>query len=170
MLSPGILKRDEVLNLKRPAVCIMAGLMLLGIIGEVSAGSVTTELNIEATVRPRLDYRLLREPRAFKLTPAGIKKGYQDIDENTILSVTTNNTNGYIISVNCYGIDDVTSIVVTTDDGVSYVISPGGGVEIHIPYSRSTTEIKKLSYRFYLLPDAEQGFYPWPIIVTAYPM
>lgn len=144
--------------------------MLLVTLGEVSGKSAETELHIEATVVPKLDYRILREPNAFKLTPAGIKKGYEDSNEETVISVTTNDTNGYMISVMSHSIENVTSIVVTTDDGVSYVIYPGGGVEIHIPYSRTTTVIKKLSYRFYLSPDAENGFYPWPIIVTVYPM
>ncbi len=156
--------------MKSLVACIMAGFLLLGVMGEVSGRSISASLNIQATVLPWLEHHILHDHSVFKITPAAIKKGYQDVHVGTVLSVTTNDTNGYIISVNSYGVEAVTSIVVTTDGGVSYVISLDGGVEIHEPYSGSTSEIKKLSYRFYLSPEAEAGFYPWPIIVTAYPL
>lgn len=170
---------------------IVTSLFLLAFTGLAYSGSVTGQLHIEATVPPTLEFRIVHEKHDLKITKSDADKGYKNVENGTILSVTTNNPNGYIISIYANplvstedkkdkmdkkdkdGEDRVfevyTSVTVTVD-GRSFGIAPGGSVEIHMSATSKTNDTKRLSYRFTLPPGAGAGAYPWPIVVTVYPM
>jgi len=96
---------------------------------EVYGSSATGQLNIQASVPTLLEYRMLKENFGVHLTKGNIKKGYKDADSNTVIQITTNNTNGYVISLYCESDDFFTSVSVTTDSGSSYVLTPGSTVD-----------------------------------------
>jgi hypothetical protein len=144
--------------MKRPIVFFIAGFFLLVVIVEVYGSSVTDKLHIQTTVPPELEYEVQHEPSTIKITPSDLRKGYNDLNLGTVLSVTTNDPNGYIISISSQGGEFFSSIVVTIDDGDSYELLPDGSVDIHVPYVGPKPERKKLSYRFYLLTTAARIF------------
>ncbi len=148
-------------------VIILVGLLLITL--EVYGKNVTSILNVRASVPPILKYKIFFQRHFFIITRANIKKGCKRIRRGTIFSVKTNNTNGYIISVNCAETDTFTSIKVKTGSN-SVQLLPGGQVEIHEPYPGPHPEIKRLNFKFYLSSDVKPRLYRWPISVTIYPM
>lgn len=175
---------------------IVTALFLLAFAGLAHSGSVAGQLHIEATVPPTLEFRIVHEKHDLKITKSDAEKGYKNVNNGTIISVTTNNSNGYVISVSAQplvGTEDkkdekdkkhkkdkdkdgedrvfeVYTYVTVTVDGRSFGIAPGGSVDIHMPVSSKTNDTKRLNYRFTLSPGAVAGTYPWPIVVTVYPM
>jgi hypothetical protein len=148
------------------ATLIIAVLFVL-VTTPVYSGSVIAKLHIQARVLPSLEYRVLHEPPVFKITPADIKKGYKDVIDGTVLSVTTNNTNGYMLSV-CRQESDVIDSITVNVGGVSHPLHSGGCVDLHIPFHSFTPNIMKMHYNIQLLPDTEADFYHWPIAVIVY--
>jgi len=145
---------------------MIAPLFLLISMDEVSGGSGTGYLNIHATVPAWLEYRMLKENSDVHLTKGNIKKGYKDADSNTVIQVTTNNPNGYVISLYCEEDDFFTSVRVTTDTGSSYVLTPGSGMDIYGPYEGLDPVVRQIDIRFYLSSNAQPVDYPWPIFIT----
>ena len=155
--------------MKRSTFYTTIGLSLLLVNGEAYSGAVSDRLHISATVAPKIEYRILTEASALKITPADLKKGYHDVHMGTFLTITTNDPNGYLLSIQSQRGEGLVSITVTVE-GSAYNLSPTGSVEIPFPFHGLAPEKRKLSYRFHLAPNAKTGIYPWPIIVTVHPI
>lgn len=164
---------------------IVTALFLLAFAGLAHSGSVTGQLHIEATVPPTLEFRIVDEKHDLKITKSDADKGYKNVNNGTIISVTTNNSNGYVISVSANplvstedkkdkdGEDrvfEVYTYVTVMVDGRSFGVAPGGNVDINMPATSKTNDTKRLSYKFTLSPGAGAGTYPWPIVVAVYPI
>lgn len=170
---------------------IVIALFLLAFADLAHSGSVTGQLHIEATVPPMLEFRIVDEKHDLKITKSDADKGYKNVNNGTIISVTTNNSNGYVISVSANplvstedkkdkrdkkdkdGEDrvfEVYTYVTVMVDGRSFGVAPGGNVDINMPATSKTNDTKRISYKFTLSPGAEAGTYPWPIVVAVYPM
>jgi len=145
---------------------MIALLFLLASMGEVSGGSATTQFNVQATVTPWLEYSFLKQNDRVHLTKGNIKNGYKDADSNTVIKVTTNNPNGFVISLYCESDDFFTSVSVTTDTGSSYILTPGSTVDIYGPYEGLDPVVRQIDVRFFLSPNAQPIDYPWPIVIT----
>lgn len=150
-------------------VLTIAAVFLLPSVGEVSGGSATTKMHIQATATTWLQYRMLKENFGVHLTKGNIKQGYKDADSNTVIQVTTNDLNGHVISLYCEAADFFTSVRVTTDTGASYELSPGRGVDIFGTYTGMEPCVTQIDFRFYLSQDARATDYPWPIVITVHP-
>ena len=155
---------------KRLAIFVIAAVFLLPSVGEVSGGSATTRMNIQVTATTWLKYRILKENLFVKVTKGDLKNGYKDANSNNVISVSTNNPNGYVISLYCEAGDFFTSVAVKTDSGFSYVLSPGSGVDIYGPHHGLDPDIRQVDFRFYLSPNARAVQYSWPIVLTVHPL
>ena len=148
---------------------MILGGFLLVVAGETHSESVSDQLLIRAQVAPILEYRIAREPSVLEIKKVDLKKGYTDIKDNVVLYVTSNNIDGYYLSISTQDTALFTSITVTTRDKSVAELYPGESLELHMPFQPS--EVKhKLDFRFNLAADAEVGVYEWPITVTIYPV
>jgi len=94
-----------------------------------------------------------------------------EIERGTLLSVDTNTTDGYVLSVQSFESNAFTTVKIKVEDGgPSFALAPGGSVEVHLPYNSRRSDVIALSYDFSISPYAEAGSYPWPIIVTVHPL
>ena len=130
------------------------------------AKSTNSTLKIDATAVASLKYQIQSNPRTIKITPAHLKKGYVEVNNVTIISVSTNNPDGYVISLQAAAVNYFSSVKVTTKEGRTVSIAPGEGADIRIPGPINGTDIQKLSYKFTLTPSAIRGIYPWPITIS----
>jgi len=129
----------------------------------------TGQLQIQTAVPPRLDFKTLKENADVKVTDKDIEKGYTEVNPGTVISVSTNSTSGYIISVH-FAESDAFSSVEATVEHHNYVISPGSDVDLYHAYKGSTSDTIKIGYRFVLSSSAMAAEYPWPIVVTVHPL
>lgn len=173
---------------------IVIAIFLLAFADGVRSGSVTSQLQIQAIVLPRLEFRIVHEKDGLRITKSDANRGYKEVKNGTIVSVTTNVAEGYIISIYAYPLvstedkedkkdkkhkkdeegedreTEVYTYVTVTVDGTSFGVAPGSSVDIHMPASSMTNDSKSLSYKFTLSPHVEAGTYPLPITVTVYPL
>jgi hypothetical protein len=151
--------------MKVQTIYIIIGIFLLVVLGEAQGGSVADSLHIQATVPPQLQYQIISEPTEIEITKKDKKKGYKDIRKGTTVSVTTNNPNGYILSV-CYPKGKPYTSIQVSDGTSTYELLPFGCVDFHEPYNGPAEE-KDITYRLYLPPDIQLKTYKWAVVVTA---
>ena len=167
---------------------------LLVFAGLASGASANGQLHIQATVPPVVEFRIVHEEHKLKIAKSDAKKGYKEVNNGTIISVTSNTTNRYVISVSARPLPsaedneekknekrkkdhdgedsaaEVYTYVTVTVDGRTFGTAPGGSVDIQMPATSQTNDTTRLSYRFTLSPGVASGTYPWPIVVTVYPL
>lgn len=136
-----------------------AGLLVPGF---VLAGSSQSTLLVRATVAPWLEHRVLHQPSELMITKADLKRGFKDVHAGTIALVSTNNAGGYMVSVFCGEAPFLESVNVMLD-GASLPLPCSGAVELLQPRSGLPREVKTISYRFRLSPDARAQRYSWPL-------
>ena len=150
-------------------IITVAALFLLAMPGtEARGGSVSDSLNIQATVSPFLTYQILSEPVEVKITKRDKQRGYKDLrrGKGTTVSVTTNNPNGYVLSV-CYPKGKPYTSIEVSDGTSTHQLMPLGCVDFHEPYNGPAAEKKVISYRLYLPGKIKIGTYKWAVVVTA---
>ncbi len=102
---------------------------------------------------------------------AGKEPQTLEVEPGTILSITTNTTEGYVLSVQSLPSPVFTVVKVELKDrGQSFFLGPGESVALHLPYDGKGSDTLELSYDFTLSPEALPGSYPWPIIVSVEPL
>jgi|GEM_PF-1105637 len=140
----------------------IAIIVLIGVNKSLAQNKVT--VMVSATVVARISQSLVYQESRINVTEPDIDKGFVEIPSGTILQVETNDKKGYFLHFE--GGNEFIKEVWVMEKRRTTVLSPKGGL-IHQPYSGSKTEIKDLSFRFYLRDDTSPGTYPWPFKVTA---
>lgn len=173
-------------------------IFFLAAIGDARGKSVDDSLNVSARVSQRLEFRIVRDPHRLEITRSGARKGFESVVNGTVISVVTNNLEGYVLAVSARGHvrevkkkhdeDDkdgkkekhdrdekkgdggtFTSVTLTMD-GNSYYLPADGEIEIHVPFKKMKPIVKKISYRFLLAPGVGPGLYHWPLNVNVLPL
>jgi hypothetical protein len=154
--------------------------------------SMATKFAVSATALPAFDFQVVQQASALRITPSDIKKGYADIEVETVFTHATNDPLGYIVLVTTNrmvnpreirggrnfssqengkgGMHELFTSITIASEGHAYQVTSGSSVEIMLPTLSSTRETKRFRYRFYLAPQVKEGLYPWPIILTLAPM
>jgi len=179
--------------IERIAIYPALVLLVVGLgAGPVRSAQSSSQMRVEVTVMPRVDYRIVREPAALVIPGdaheeerGGREEKHEKEDREgrverhdrrrmemkikngTIVSVETNSTDGYILSLQSVESHVFTSVRIKVEGiGESLRLTPGGSAEAHIPYNGKRRDLKRLSYVFTLSPEARPGSYPWPIVLT----
>jgi hypothetical protein len=132
------------------------------------AKSKSAQLSITATVTPKADSQITQDQTALDVKSNDLKKGYVKINNGTTVSTTTNDLNGYVITVQCQTVAFLTSISVISN-GNTFQLVPGGSTQIHLPYPGPKADTQKLSYQFQLSTTATATQYPWPLVIHVTP-
>jgi len=185
--------------MKKSAICMMILFLVLLSAGAANAGRAVAMMQVRATILPWLRYTIIAEPVALVVTASeeqenervgehgrdeadkesrreegeknNAEKSVVEIERGTLLSVDTNTTDGYVLSVQSFESGAFTTVKIRVEDGgPSFALAPGGSVEVHLPYNGRRSDVIALSYDFYISPYAEVGSYPWPLIVTVHPL
>jgi hypothetical protein len=119
-------------------------------------------LTVSASVKPTVAQTVIRQAGSLNVTIEDIKRGYVEVASGTVLQVKSNSLGGYklVVAVNSGMVEEVW----VTEKSRTTVLSPSGGF-IHQP--RAGAEVKDLSFRFVLSPDAQPGRHPWPVSLSA---
>ena len=129
---------------------------------DASAMSEENVIYARARVLPVLKYSVIHQESSINITKADLEKGYLDVNRALILSVKTNSTNGYSLSL---FIDSNLFNGVTLFNGNnSYRFKETGG-EVHMPFQGLNPVRKELSFRLYFAVDLKPGHYQWPVSV-----
>jgi hypothetical protein len=151
-----------------PLIIFLVVLILFPISGW--GKSVTSNLSIKANVQPFFEFDIIQEPSRLNINQAGIKKGYVEISDGLIFSIKTNSSAGYALRLNCGDAPYLTYILVTPENNASYELHPGESIEIYMPYESPHQEVIKVRFSVYLAEGVESGKYPWPVLVSIYPI
>lgn len=154
-------------------------LALLIFSGQTEAASVSSSLQIQATVPASMQFRIEKQKHSLTVTKSDLRKGTKKVDNGTVISVSTNSASGYVISVSPQPLSaqaaqnetGIYSAVTVSVDGRTYSIAPGGHAEIRMPPIVNTKKKTiRFNYRFTLSPGAGPGSYPWPVLITVFPL
>ena len=135
---------------------------------EVVGAAGTEKVHIQTTVTAWVEYKVLKEKTTIKVAKKDIDRGYKHINAGTIISVSTNSTDGYYLSIFCKDRGFLQSISVILGSG-SYLVYPGNQVDILLPYKGSLSDVTQVDYRFYLSAEAQITEYLWPIEINVRP-
>lgn len=142
-------------------IAITIAILLLSA-GYTLATENTSVINVKTRVLPVLKYSILHQESNLIITQEDINKGFIDIHEAVVLSVKTNSTNGYLLTLSLES--NMFSRVTVHNENNVYNFSETGG-EIHMPFQGMNVTTQKLSIRFHLLSNISPGQYKWPATV-----
>jgi len=185
--------------MRRLALCPAMFFLVILASGTAQGGRAVAYMQVSATILPWLRYTILEEPGSLDIgggleehhesdhdlhdaSPEGHhgerahEKSWQgprtlEVEPGTILSITTNTTEGYVLSVQSLPSPVFTVVKVELkESGQSFFLRPGESVALHLPYEGKGTDTLELSYDFTLSTGVAPGSYPWPIVVSVEPL
>ncbi len=147
---------------------VFAPLLMLGV---VYAQTSSTNLNLKVSVPAEFSYWTTAEPVRLTFTEADVIAGVKLYPAGTSLTVDTNTTNGYVLSVQAMNYGGYSHITFQVQ-GVStvYQVTPGGLVEVHIPYTGANPTVHTISYTVHIAAGTAPGAFAWPVVVSAHPL
>jgi hypothetical protein len=158
-------QNNKVGRVREGCLCLAVGIILSICSVESDAKTASSNLQIDATVPVNLQYRILHQVRLLNISKKDAERGYVNVENGTILRAETNSPSGYMIVIRSQLVNFFQSVTILIE-GRQFVLSPGGTIEIPIPYESHHAEVERLSYRFQLATGATAGDYPWPLVIS----
>jgi hypothetical protein len=144
-------------------VALMLSLMVLTATPGQAAGGKGT-VRVSAMIPAKLSQKTLHQPTTLKVTSADVARGYLDIPAGTVLQVSTNDRDGYVLSF------AFTEMMVNQAEvrinGRSVLVPADGGL-VHLPFAGLAGQTIHITYRLFLAPGTTAGSYGWPVLVAA---
>jgi hypothetical protein len=147
-------------------------LVLMALPCESSCESLSSNLDIKVRVLPFLEYKIIHEQCVLFIKQSDIKKGYVEVNDGLVFSVSTNNPDGYILWMSSRDSRFISFILIMTEYNKYYKLLPGESIEMHMPYrdDHHNHNIVKVSFKIYLKRKIRAGVYPWPIVSSIHPL
>lgn len=156
---------NKVRRVREGCLCLAVGIILSICSVESDAKTASSNLQINATVPVTLQYRILHQVRMLKISKRDAEKSHVSVENGTIFRAKTNSPSGYMIVIQSQLVDFFQSVTILIE-GRQFVLSPGGTIEIPLPYESLHAEVERLSYRFQLATGTTSGDYPWPLVIS----
>ena len=146
----------------------LAGLVfLMALAGSMPAAAgkdVQARLHVSATVLTMIKVRVVSQPGQVNIEQKHISQGYIDIEDASVLQITSNSPDGFMMSM-------------THDHAlVSHVsarLSQGGNLDgdgmIPVRTQQARDEPMRVSYRLYLNAQTHAGSLTWPVALSFSP-
>jgi hypothetical protein len=123
-------------------------------------------LDFGIVIPPILHVQALNTPRVIRIDEADVARGWVDLRDASLLSITSNHRRGFQISAH---IDSalVDSVEVRLMDRVMRVMGDLTSMVVSAP--RAVDRRVGVSYRLYLRQGVRAGEYRWPVALTFTP-
>lgn len=145
---------------------VIALLTMLAISIPVAAGDkkTPTQLSVSATILTMIKVKIVSQPGQLQIEQKHISQGYIDIEDGSVLLISSNSPDGFMMSLAC-------------DPGlVTHVtarLSQGGTMDGESMIAVRTQQVRdepmRVSYRLHLDPQAHVGSLPWPVALSFTP-
>jgi hypothetical protein len=149
--------------------CLLA---VLAAVPAANAGSALGSVRASAG----LDFRIVvpamvrvqarAEPPSIALTAADIARGYVEIDEASAVTLTSNSSSGFALTVS---FDTALVRAVEVRLGGATLRATQAGVSFPVYAGRLAASTMRIGYRILLAPGARPGSYRWPMALTYSP-
>lgn len=144
----------------------LAYLVILTVSTPATAQKKTqTQLQVSATILTMIKVRVVSQPGQINIEQKHIAQGYIDIEDASVLLITSNSPDGFMMSVSH------DSALVSA---VSARLSQGGSTAdgesmISVRTQQVRDEPMRVSYRLHLNSGAHVGSQPWPVALSFTP-
>lgn len=123
------------------------------------------QLQVSATVLTMLKIKVASQQGQINIEQKHVSQGYIDVEDASVLLITSNNPNGFMMSVT-HDPDLVSRVSATLSQGGS---RSSGENMIPVRTQQVRDEPMRVSYRLYLNPQAHIGSLPWPVALSFTP-
>jgi len=123
--------------------------------------------------RARLDFRIVipailrvstvAQPEHIVIDHRHITQGYIDLEASTLVKITNNTRNGYLLATQ-YDAQFLTRVEVQIS-GQNLTASSGAG-SMRVNSGITTDKLVPISYRLHLAPGVRAGGYHWPVALA----
>lgn len=123
------------------------------------------QLQVSAIILTTIKVKVLSQPSQIEIAPEHLAQGFIDINNASVLLITTNSPDGFMMSLT----HDPESF-----SSVSASLSQGGATAegenmISVRTQQVKDEPMRVSYRLHLHPQARAGNVPWPVALSFTP-
>lgn len=122
------------------------------------------QLSVGATILTTIRVKVMSQPSQISIERKHVAQGYIDVEDGSVLLITSNSPDGFMMSVS---FDPILITNVTTR------LSQGGATEgegmIPVRTQQVRDEPIRVSYRLHLSPQAHTGNLPWPLALSFTP-
>ncbi len=148
------------------ALPVIAFLTMLAVSVAAGAGekNTQTQLSVSATVLTMIKVKIISQPSHLQIEQRHISQGYIDIEDASVLLISSNSADGFMMSLAC-DLGLVTHVTAKLSQGSS--IEGDGMIAIRTQQVRD--EPMRVSYRLHLDPQAHAGSLPWPVALSFTP-
>ena len=137
---------------------------MAGSLPALAADKAQARLHVSATVLAMIKVGVTSQPSQISIDQIHVAQGYIDIEDGTVLSITSNSPDGFMMSLS-----HDPAIVAR----VAARLSQGSSFEERDMIFIRTQAIKDaqthVSYRLYLNSNAQAGIWPWPVALSFTP-
>ena len=139
--------------------------MLTGSMPAAAQKKAQAQLQVTATILTMIKVKVVSQPGQINIEQKHIAQGYIDIEDASVLLITSNSPDGFMMSLS----HDPAMV-----SSVSARLSQGGNtaegesmISVHTQQVRD--EPMRVSYRLHLNPQAHVGSQPWPVALSFTP-
>jgi hypothetical protein len=161
---------DRVLPLQKrllsAVLCAGIGFVFAFAAPKAEAGGDSTRLTISATVATSLRVQMKNQPTQFVISAQDIARGYLDIEQGSVLGITTNSAEG--VALEFHGTDSgagIEAVQVMGGTGAFRMPAQGGILLLQGGWRPQIERNVQLRYRLLLGPQSQAGNYAWPFVL-----
>lgn len=149
--------------MKQTVIAAVVSLVVLAAAPSLAAGGKGT-VQVSATIAAKLSQKKLQHPTTLRITATDAARGYLEVPAGTVMQVSTNDRDGYVLNFGFEGM--MVKQAEVAINGRSVIVPAEGGL-VHLPFAGLNGEMVQITYRLYLAPGTTAGSYAWPVVVAA---
>ena len=138
--------------------------IMVGSMPAAASDKAQARLHVSATILAMIKVGVTSQPSQISIDQIHVAQGYIDIEDGTVLSITSNSPDGFMMSLS-----HDSSIVAR----VEARLSQGSAYEEREMIFIRTPALKEaqthVSYRLYLNSNTQAGIWPWPVALSFTP-
>ncbi len=124
------------------------------------------EIQVRALVLNVMNVKVVAQPNTLTLESRHIEQGYIDIDNASALLITSNNPQGFMMSMT-YDANLVARASAKLGGNHPAALEGQGTIAVRTQQVRD--EPMRVSYRLFLSQSARAGSFPWPVALNFMP-
>ncbi len=130
---------------------------------QTSTTGASVSLDFRIVIPAVVIVSVISQPVNIVIESGHIAQGYIDLDASTLVKITSNSRNGYLLTAR-YDAQFLTKIEVRIL-GQNLTAASGIG-SMYVSAGIATAKLVPISYRLHLAPGVHVGDYPWPVALA----